>query len=211
VKKVDINYLDLGQRRKLYVLQTRTIGKNGDRRPESAGHRLRLHPCTSKQSVYEKAIADYVQTDRHGTWTDCKFKALSIEKVADITVADSLKLLQAEFEKLRDEQIVSQQRTLDYFNGLLKDNQAAKYTKQAVADELNRSIATTQARIDSLRNLPTAYTDRFNGRNPMEVLAQEVKCRYSYILPGSDREQERTEVFILTADGKKVIEKKGKE
>lgn len=167
--------------------------------------------CTSEQSVYEKAIADYVQTDRHGTWTDCKFQALSIEKTADITVADSLKLLQTEFEKSRDEQIASQQRTLDYFNGLLKDNQSAKYAKQAVDDQLNQSIVTTQARIDSLRNLPAACTDHLKGYNSTEVLAQEIKCQYSYVLPGSDRQQERTEVFILTADGKKVIEKKGKE
>ncbi len=167
--------------------------------------------CTSEQSVYEKAISDYVQTDRHGTWMDCKFKTLSIEKMAEITVADSLKLLQTEFEKSRDEQIASQQRTLDYFNGLLKDNQSAKYAKQAVDDELNQSIATTQARIDSLRNLPAAYTDRFKGRNPTDILAIEIKCHYSYILPGSDRQQERTEVLILTADGKKVIEKKRKE
>ncbi|KAA6345220.1 hypothetical protein EZS27_007196 [termite gut metagenome] len=47
---------------------------------------LLLSACTSKQSVYEKAIADYVQTDQRGTFTDLKFKALSIEKTADITV-----------------------------------------------------------------------------------------------------------------------------
>ena len=73
--------------------------------------------------MYEKAIADYVQTDRYGIFNDLKFKALSIEKTADITIADTLKLLQTEFEKLLDEQIVSQQRTLDYFNSLLKYNE----------------------------------------------------------------------------------------
>ena len=163
--------------------------------------------CTSEQSMYEKAIADYVQTDRHGTWTDCKFKALSIEKTADITVADSLKLLQTEFEKSRDEQIASQQRTLGYFNGLLKDNQSAKYAKQAMAEQLNNSIVTTQARIDSLRNLPAAYADRYKGCNPAEVIVVAVKCHYSYVLPGSDRQQERTEAFILSPDGKRVLTK----
>ncbi|KAA6304030.1 hypothetical protein EZS27_044327, partial [termite gut metagenome] len=143
---------------------------------------LLLSACTSKQSVYEKTIADYVQTDQRGTFTDLKFKALSIEKTADITVADSLKLLQAEFEKSRDEQIASQQCTLDYFNGLLTDNQSAKYAKQAVDDQLNRSIAITQARIDSLRNLPAAYAERYNGHDAADVLAVVVKCYYSYVL-----------------------------
>lgn len=166
--------------------------------------------CASEQSMYEKAIADYVQTDRHGTWTDCKFKVLSIEKTADITVADSLKLLQAEFEKSCDGQIASQQRTLDYFNGLLKDNQTAKYAKQAVEEQLSQSIATTQARIDSLHGLKPNFLESYTNSNQSKVLALEIKCHYSYMLPGSDRTQERTEVFILTAGGEKVIEKKGK-
>ncbi|KAA6314963.1 hypothetical protein EZS27_034504 [termite gut metagenome] len=169
---------------------------------------LLLSPAsTSKQSVYEKAIADYVQTDRHGTFTDLKFKALSIEKIADITIADSLKLLQVEFEELRDEQIASQQRTLDYFNGLLTDNQSAKYAKQAVDDQLNRSIAATQTRIDSLHNLPAAYSDLYKDRSLTEVVSVVVKCRYSYTMPGNGAAKERTDNFILLPDGKKVLGK----
>lgn len=163
--------------------------------------------CGTSENQFEKAIADYVQTDKRGTWMDCKFKALSIEKLSDITVADSLKVLQAEFEKLRDEQIASQQRTLDYFNGLLKGNQSAKYAKQAVDEQLSQSIATTQVQIDSLRNLPAVYADRYKGRNPSDVLAVKVKCNYSYVLPETTTAKERTEVFILTADGKKVLGK----
>lgn len=30
------------------------------------------------QSNYEKAIADFVQTDRSGTWTDMKFKVIEM-------------------------------------------------------------------------------------------------------------------------------------
>ncbi|MDR2844248.1 MAG: hypothetical protein LBV57_06335 [Candidatus Symbiothrix sp.] len=163
--------------------------------------------CTSKQSIYEKAIANYVQSNRRGTWTDCKFKTLSIEKTADITVADSLKLLQAEFEKSCDEQIASQQCTLDYFNSLLKDNESAKYAKQAVDDQLNRNIAATQTRIDSLHNLPAAYSDLYKGRSLTEVVSVVVKCCYSYTMPGSGAAKERTDNFILSPDGKKVLGK----
>jgi hypothetical protein len=163
--------------------------------------------CTSKQSVYEKTIADYVQTDKHGTFTDLKFKALSIEKTVDITVADSLKLLQTEFEKLRDEQITSQQCTLDYLNGLLKDNQSAKYAKHAMDEQLNQSIAAAQSRIDSLRNLPATDSDCYKGRSLTEVVSVVVKCCYSYIMPRSGAAKERTDNFILSPDGKKVLGK----
>ncbi|KAA6308143.1 hypothetical protein EZS27_040180, partial [termite gut metagenome] len=169
---------------------------------------LLLSACTSKQSVYEKAIADYVQTDQRGTFTDLKFKALSIEKTTDITVTDSLKMLQTEFEKLRDEQIASQQRTLDYFNGLITDNQAAKYVKQAVDNQLNRSIAITQAQIDSLRKLPATDSDCYKGRSLTEVVSVVVKCRYSYTMPGNGAAKERTDNFILSPDGKRVLGKK---
>lgn len=168
---------------------------------------LLLSACTSEQSVYEKAIADYVQTDKRGTWTDLKFKALSVEKTADITVADSLKLLQTKFEKSRDEQIASQQKTLNYFNDLLKDNQSAKYAKQAVDDQLSQNIATATVRIDSLRNLTPEYAARYKGRNPADIVAIVVKCRYRYVMPGTTEAKELTDSFVLMPDGKKVVEK----
>lgn len=166
---------------------------------------LQALACTSEQSVYEKAIADYVQTDRHGTWTDCKFKALSIEKLADIIVADSLRIIKEQFEAKQIEEIASAEKSLKYW----LDTQHTKYVQQAAEELFSKNITLCQQRIDSLRGLkpefPAAYT------NPQEVLAQEVKCHYSYVLPGSERTQERTEIFILTVDGEKVIEKKGKE
>lgn len=50
------------------------------------------------QSNYEKAIADFVQTDRSGTWTDMKFKVIEIGEPTDITVGDSIKILTDKFE-----------------------------------------------------------------------------------------------------------------
>lgn len=52
---------------------------------------LLLTVCTSQEKNYEKAIADYVQTDRHGTWADLNFKALSLES-SERMVADNLQL-----------------------------------------------------------------------------------------------------------------------
>ena len=39
---------------------------------------------------YEKAIAEWVQTDSHGTWTDLKFELLEVLETEDVTVSDSL-------------------------------------------------------------------------------------------------------------------------
>jgi hypothetical protein len=42
---------------------------------------------------YEKAIAEWVQTDFHGTWTDLKFELLEVLEIEDVTVSDSLRHL----------------------------------------------------------------------------------------------------------------------
>ena len=42
---------------------------------------------------YEKAIAEWVQTDSHGTWTDLKFELLEVLETEDVTVSDSLRYL----------------------------------------------------------------------------------------------------------------------
>ena len=42
---------------------------------------------------YEKAIAEWVQTDSQGTWTDLKFELLEVLETEDVTVSDSLRYL----------------------------------------------------------------------------------------------------------------------
>lgn len=56
-----------------------------------------LSSCGSPE--YEKAIADWLQTDENGTWKDLKFELIKTIEVKDITVADSVRILQVEKEK----------------------------------------------------------------------------------------------------------------
>ena len=42
---------------------------------------------------YEKAIAEWIQTDSHGNWTDLKFELLEVLETEDVTVSDSLRYL----------------------------------------------------------------------------------------------------------------------
>lgn len=46
-----------------------------------------------QQPGYEKAIAEWVQTDSHGTWTDLKFELLEVLETENVTVSDSLRHL----------------------------------------------------------------------------------------------------------------------
>lgn len=56
-----------------------------------------LFSCSSKNG-YEKAIADFVQTDKKGTFYDMKFKALEIAEHKRLTVADSVTFLKQQAE-----------------------------------------------------------------------------------------------------------------
>ena len=60
---------------------------------------LGLSSCGSPE--YEKAIADWVQTDKDGTWTDLDFELVEVQSIEDITVSDSLSILKKRFEILK--------------------------------------------------------------------------------------------------------------
>lgn len=51
----------------------------------------------SSPSNYEKAIIDYLEIDKKGVKTDLKIEFLSMN-VSNITVADSISILQKQFE-----------------------------------------------------------------------------------------------------------------
>ena len=64
---------------------------------------LGLSSCGSPE--YEKAIADWIQTDKNGTWTDLKFELLEVIETKDITVADSIRILQDKFDQTQEKNV----------------------------------------------------------------------------------------------------------
>lgn len=52
----------------------------------------------STGNKYEKLIADYVQTDKHGVWTDQSFKLVELEELSPLIVSDSIAILKKQFE-----------------------------------------------------------------------------------------------------------------
>lgn len=66
---------------------------------------LMLVCCQTSTNKYEKLIAQYAQTNKSGTFTDCQFEAIEIKELPPITIADSTKILEAEFNKDKDKLI----------------------------------------------------------------------------------------------------------
>lgn len=143
---------------------------------------LLITACSSNK--YEKAIANFIQTDKKGAKYDMKFKALEIKELKNITVADSIEILN---KKTQDDWDYATSR----YESLLKMSNSA-----GVKDDLG-----CQQKIDSLKALKPDNSDKYPNRKSDEVLAIAVECKYTLVPPMVNTSVEDTHVFIFTPDG----------
>lgn len=160
--------------------------------------------CSSgvTKTDYEKTIADYVQTDKNGTKYDYNFKVFELEEQGMITVADSIAHLTEEFRKDKEHFIKRFELAKK-----MDETMLAKEKRQSNIDKYNADIAITQHSIDSLKSLTPDNLNGYESRNPNDVLAVIVRCKYSVTLP-SGITGEETFDFFLSADGSKCYAKK---
>lgn len=155
-----------------------------------------LSSCGSHD--YEKAIADWLQTDENGTWKDLKFELIKTIEIKDITVADSIRILQVEKEKKISWCNKEISRLTQEIEKVDKGKIAAPSTYFRNRDRLKQTIAL----LDSIQSSNVSST--YDNREKMEVLAKLVKCRYG-IMCSANTAEERTETFLLSSDLKKCI------
>lgn len=74
---------------------------------------LLLTGCNEGTATYEKAISDFVQTDKKGTWTDLKFKVIEMGVPINITVADSVKILTEKFEAQKNNRLATLNESIE--------------------------------------------------------------------------------------------------
>lgn len=137
---------------------------------------------TSCVSPGEKAIADWIQTDANGTWTDLKFDLIEIIETKDVTVLDSLQYLE---------------RKSDDLNSILEkaDDPHNRFRKP---------ISYYMTAKDNLKQVE-ALKEVYANREKTEILAKLLKCKYSIVSPIQKTRQEKTETFLLTPDMDKCL------
>lgn len=148
-----------------------------------------------KQSKYGQTIGTYLQTDKRGSKYDLKFKVIELNEKGTITVADSITYLTDEFRKDKELIVKRVELAKDMTETLL-----AKEKKQREIDKYNADIARMVARIDSLRNLPPDNLNGYDSKNPNDVLALIIRCKYSIVPPGGTTVEETFD-FYLSPDG----------
>lgn len=153
-----------------------------------------------KQSKYGQTIGTYLQTDKRGSKYDLKFKVIELNEQGTITVADSIAYLTDEFRK--DKELIVRRVELAK---KMTETLLAKEKKQSEVDKYNADIAGMVARIDSLKNLTPNNMNGYDKKNPSDVLAVTVRCKYSITLGGKSVEE--TFDFYLSPDGTKCYGK----
>lgn len=163
---------------------------------------LIIYGC-SQQNVYERSIADFVQTDKKGTWTDMQFKVIEMGTPVQITVADSIRILTDAFEAER-------KKKLDFaIQGIERNKKSLEKEKFATMRKFYQDYIDKQQQVvDSLTSLMPSLPKEYSDMDAQKVLAQKVECKFSIVPPIINARQEITSTFILSADGSKCYRRK---
>ena len=154
----------------------------------------------SSTSNYEKTITDNLLKGSD-TKENLNFKIIEISETGNVTVADSIAYLTDEFRK--DKQLIIDRVALALEKAKeLKSYQSTKHNHE----KYNTDIAVMSDRIDSLRNLTPDDLKGYDSRNPADVLAVIVRCKYSLVPPGGTAFEETFD-FYLSPDGSKYYGK----
>lgn len=158
---------------------------------------------------YEKAIADYVQTDSRGTKLDLKFKVEKLEEIQKITVADSIKIVTDAFNADKEKQIASLEKTISLYTSQIEKEKVARRPSQTMINSYQSDIDKTNSRINSIRETRPAELEKYTGRDTGEILAIVVRCTYSADEPLTNKKVTETFDFYLSPDGTKCYSQKG--
>ena len=157
--------------------------------------------CSGSSSrSHEKAIADFVQTDKKGVWTDLKFKVIEMGAPTDITVGDSIRLLTDVFD-------ADKAKKIEFANKEIERNRTSlEKEKSSVMRKFYQDYIDKQQKvIDSLTVLEVELPQSYTIRQSNDVLAKEIVCKFSIVNPLFNTTQEETRIFILNADGDKCF------
>jgi hypothetical protein len=159
--------------------------------------------CNGSNSVYKKTIVDYLQTE-NGIKTDFKIEFQKFE-VSSITVADSVKILQEQYQAEKQKKIELAKQSVSRWQKAIEkqkskgDNLVAKTLISRYQEDLKKS----QSELEQAEQWTADYVKRYNSRPENEILAKQVDTYFSFQNPklAQPVRQEMGAVFVLSPDG----------
>jgi len=170
---------------------------------------LCLSSCSAQTSEYEKATTDFLET-QNGVKTDLQIKYSKFD-LSDITVADSISILNEIFETERNKKIQSIEQTIKQKEKSIqeeKDNLKTAKEGQKVASKTliymwEKNLHKEQKYLDEAKNWKPDYLDKYTNRKPLEILVKKADITFSFLNPRLKTRQEISMFAILSPDGKK--------
>lgn len=157
--------------------------------------------CDSGTSnKYEQTIKEYITEVKSN---ELGFKVQEIAEQGTVTVADSISYLTDEFRK--DQQLIIKRIELAK---KMSEDLLSKTKKQNDIYKYNADIVRMNNTIDSLKNVTPTNLNGYDSKNPTDVLAVVVRCKYSFQPPGMSTVEETFD-FHISPDGTKCYGKKG--
>jgi len=159
--------------------------------------------CNSSDNVYKKTIVDYLQTE-DGIKTDFKIEFQKFE-VSDITVSDSVKILQEQYQTEKQKKIETAQKSVAHWENAIEKQQKKGdgLVAKTLASRFQKDLENAKSELEQAENWKADYIDRYDGRPGSEVLAKQVDTYFSFQNPKLAQavRQEMGAAFILSADG----------
>lgn len=149
---------------------------------------------SNPNSVYEETISKQLLRGSD-TKENLNFKIVELTKQGTITAADSIAYLTDEFRK--DQQLFINRLELAI---KMSEKLQGNTKRQNEIEKYSADIATMNRQIDSLKNVAPDNLNGYDSKNPDDVLALIIRCKYSLVPPGGTTVEETFD-FYLSPDG----------
>jgi hypothetical protein len=160
--------------------------------------------CSNLNDAYKQTVSDYLQTE-NGIKTDFKIEFQKFE-VSDITVADSVKILQEQYQAEKQKKIETAQKSVQHWKNAIEKQQKKEndLVAKALASRYQKDLEKAKMELEQAENWKSDYVDRYNDHPENEILAKQVDTYFSFQNPklGQPVRQEMGAMFVLSSDGK---------
>lgn len=161
--------------------------------------------CSTGGSTLEKAISDFKQTDpKTSKLYDLHFKMIEMGEIKKITVADSIKIMEANFWTENGKRIENYKEQLSTAQKNLGREKNGRFSSATMIDIHEKNIKEYEVKIAEAESAKPDL-GKYSSKNPEEVLAQVITCTYS-MDDLSGRNFTKKSEFVLSPDGDKVYE-----
>lgn len=159
--------------------------------------------CNDTNNVYKTTVLDYLQT-KNGIKTDLKIKFQKFE-LSDITVGDSIKVLQERFYTEKQKKIDVAYQAVAHWNEAIakQEKKGDALVAKALVVRYKKDLEKAEIELKQAMSWLADYVNRYADRSTSEVLAKKVDACFSFQNPKLATRQEISAYFILSPDGTK--------